>query len=73
METKHVNSFLKTGSLRGFFYENEFWEFYENLRNDPLNKKFLSEKFSIGKTYENRDMHGIYLSEDVKHLDTDLR
>ena len=73
MDSEDVNEFLKSGSLRGYFYANEFWEFYENLRNDPLNKKFLSEKISIGKTYENRDMHGIYISEDIKHLDSEIR
>lgn len=69
MDPQNVNEFLKSGSLRGYFYTNEFWEFYENLRNDPLNKHFLSKKFSIGKTYENRDMHGIYISENIENLD----
>ena len=50
MERKNVNEFLKSGSLRGYFYVNEFWEFYENLKNDPLNKKFLSDKVEIGKS-----------------------
>lgn len=73
MERKNVNEFLKSGSLRGYFYVNEFWEFYENLKNDPLNKKFLSDKVEIGKTFENRPIEGIYITENTKDLEIELR
>ena len=45
-----MNKFYSSGSLKGFFYLNEYWDNFECLKNNKNFGKFLSGPISIGKT-----------------------
>ena len=61
-ETEFKN-LLSSGEFKGFFTYEEFWQFYEkSLIEFP---SIVSEKKQIGKTFEDRLIHGFYIGKDL--------
>lgn len=73
MNEDQFNSFLKSGSLDGFFTFDEFWHFYEGVRNNGRNSLFISSKVTIGKSYEGRNIDGFYICDDTSQLSNYLK
>ena len=73
MPDAEFNTFLKSGSMEGFFTYTEFWDAYDNLLKDPQNARYLSPKITLGKSFEDRDIYGIYLTENVAKLDAQIK
>ena len=64
MKEDKFNKFLASGSLDGFFTYDEFWKFFEDVRNTGSNDKYLTQPISIGRSYENREMKGFYICDN---------
>jgi hypothetical protein len=73
MPENEVDQFLRSGGMKGYFKAKEFWEFFENIRNDARNRRHISDKIEVGKTYEGRTLFGYYIGENVRELSTQLQ
>lgn len=72
MPIRDVDIFLKSGSMKGYFKYDEFWNFFKNLRNDTRNRKYLTDKIEIGKTYEGRSIYGYYISDNARQINVEI-
>lgn len=69
MPENEFNKFLSEGSMDGYYTYEEFWNKWFQFRNDTQNSVFLSDRISIGKTFEDREIYGYYLTDDVSKLE----
>ena len=65
-----TNRYLRSGSFQGYFTPKEFWDWFKDLKLNAKNRRMLSQRVTIGHTYENRKMDGFYLTNDVSKLET---
>lgn len=72
MPSQDVDTFLRSGTMKGYFTYNEFWTFFKNLRNDTRNRKYLTDKIEIGKTYEGRPIYGYYISDNARQINAEI-
>ncbi len=68
MSEGDLDTFLKSGSMKGYFYYTEFWHWFQSVRQIPENQKFLSDRMVIGHTYEKRPIYGYYISDDSSRI-----
>lgn len=65
---QQLNKFLESGSMEGFFTHDDFWNFYEDQKNDISISKYFGPKISLGKTKNNNDIWGFYVTDDVNRI-----
>ena len=69
MSDSELEIFLVSGSqLDRFFTAKEFFQWFDAIREDNQNKKYISKLESIGLSYEGRPMNGYYITEDTSVL-----
>lgn len=64
MGLDHFHDFLKSGDMKGFFTYEQFWHYWNELHHQYPN--FISDKFVVGKTFFDDDMHGFYFGEQMQ-------
>ena len=63
MSDRKLDSFLQSGSVKGYFTFDEFWHYWRQLRSKY--PEFIGQKFQVGKTYKGAAMDGFYLGENM--------
>lgn len=70
----YMRTFMSSGSqLNRFFTLKEFWDWFDALRADQENRKLISQRVSIGKSFLDQDMYGYYISENAEEIEFEAK
>jgi hypothetical protein len=63
MSTGYFHEFLQSGKIKGYFTYEQFWHYWSHLHEHY--PEYITDRFVVGKTFFDDDMHGFYMGTDM--------
>lgn len=69
MTKSHLDSFLQSGGIKGYFTATQFW-FYFNILQEKYSN-YIGHKVPLGHTYLGNTIHGFYFGQHINNHEID--